>query len=310
MKKWIMSVVLLTLVLALTACNKQEAKAPEKEAAASDTDTDTVIYKADNGDIEIPKDPQRIVVYGNSYAGYPFALGVKPVGLRSFAMKNTHFAGLTDGIKDVGDDGSVESVLELNPDLIIAFATEEQIPALEKIAPVVAFDYDKRTFKEQLIDIGIMLNKQDEAEQWITEWDAKIAADKDKVQEKLAGKTVSILGVTDKDVFIYSDRWGRGGEIIYGEFGLKAPDIIQKEVIEGKGWGQASLELLPEYAGDYIFIEDGENYTTLKETEMWKSLPAVQNNHVYTLDSSDSYFNDPISLEAQRKFILKSLLEE
>jgi iron complex transport system substrate-binding protein len=100
-------------------------------------------------------------------------------------------------------------------------------------------------------------------------------------------------------------------DIIYGEFGLKAPPIIQKEAIDsGQGWAKLSLELLPEYAGDYIFISGWtgeENAAPVFEGSIWDSLPAVQNNRVYHEDSRGFVFSDPISLEAQLEFVVDSL---
>ncbi|MDQ8734299.1 hypothetical protein [Paenibacillus sp. LHD-38] len=52
---------------------------------------------------------------------------------------------------------------------------------------------------------------------------------------------------------MFGHNYGRGGEIIYGEFGLKAPAEAQKEAIDsGTGWTSISLEKLPEFSGDII----------------------------------------------------------
>ena len=40
----------------------------------------------------------------DSYAGYPLALGIKPVGLSEFALSNQSFKGMVDGIENIGDD--------------------------------------------------------------------------------------------------------------------------------------------------------------------------------------------------------------
>ncbi|BBI33335.1 TroA family protein [Cohnella abietis] len=109
-------------------------------------------------------------------------------------------------------------------------------------------------------------------------------------------------------VYAYGANFGRGGEILYGEFGLKAPKRIQKEAIEGtSGWASLSLEALPEYAGDYIFIEDSGSGVEV-DNVVWKSLPAVNSNHVYAIDPAKFSFVDPLSLDKQLEFIVKSLL--
>ncbi|WP_139992344.1 ABC transporter substrate-binding protein [Paenibacillus paridis] len=112
---------------------------------------------------------------------------------------------------------------------------------------------------------------------------------------------------------LIGNKGGRGGEIIHGDLGLKAPPIIQEKLIDGEEFGAAlTLELLPEYAGDYIFTSnwgwDDGNPDVVYGSKLWESLPAVKNNQVYFIDAKGSYFNDPISLEAQLEFIVESFL--
>lgn len=245
----------------------------------------------------------------DSYAGYPLALGIKPVGLSEFALSNQSFKGMVDGIENIGDDESAEKILELSPDLIITFSSSENLENLEKIAPTIAIQYKDKNFKEQLREFGEILGKQEEAEEWIANWDKKIAEYKPLVQEQVGDRTVSILGIAEKEIYAYGDSYGRGGEILYGEFQLKAPDLIQKQAIDGEGWTSLSLETLSDYAGDYIFMEDNANFKKTAESTLWKELPAVKDNRVFTINENDSFFNDPISLDKQLDFIVEKLIE-
>ncbi|BBI35590.1 ABC transporter substrate-binding protein [Cohnella abietis] len=92
---------------------------------------------------------------------------------------------------------------------------------------------------------------------------------------------------------------------------MKAPPIIQKEAIDsGTGWAKLSLELLPEYAGDYIFISGWTGDAkpeVVFDGPIWDNLPAVKNNHVFRNDGRGFVYSDPISLEAQFKFVVDSL---
>jgi len=124
---------------------------------------------------------------------------------------------------------------------------------------------------------------------------------------------VSILQPHAKGIFAWGDKGGRGGEILHGDLGLKAPAIIQEKLIDGDEFGaDLTLELLPEYAGDYIFTSnwgwDDGNADVVYESKLWKTLPAVKNNQVYFINEKGSYYNDPISLEAQLDFIVESFL--
>lgn len=302
----------------LTACgnsttdSKPGAAAPETPSAQGATET--ITYKAANGEIKVPKDPKRVVELTDSYVGNLLALGIKPIGVTQHALENPYFKGKLDGVENLGDGKSVEKILELQPDLIIApsYMDATVLEKLSKIAPTVALEYGKLPVREQHLEIGKLTGKEDKAKEWIANWDKKIAEAKPKVEAAVGDKTVSILQPYAKGIYAFGHNYGRGGEIIYGEFHLKAPQAIQKEAIDsGQGWANLSLEKLPDYAGDFIFTSawsgDDADPSVVYDTNVWKSLPAVKNNRVFQLDKKGSFFNDPISLEAQLDFIVDSL---
>jgi len=309
------SVLLLCISLLLSACTGTvpgSSSAPggsqAQTNAVADSQQQTKIISTVQGDVEIPVNPKRIIVTNSIYAGYPLVLGVKPIGLSNHALNNEFFAGLVDGVVNIGDDESAEKILSLNPDLIITTSDSKNLDNLKKITATIGLEYGVKNFKEQLREFGVILGKEEEAEKWIRDWDNKIAEYKPRIQEKMGEKTVSILGVSDKMVYAYGANFGRGGEILYGEFGLKAPEKVQKEAIEGTtGWASLSLEALPEYAGDYIFVEESGLEVEV-DHPVWKTLPAVLSNHVYPVDPAKFSFVDPLSLDKQLEFVVKSLL--
>ncbi|ETT63212.1 ABC transporter substrate-binding protein [Paenibacillus sp. FSL R7-277] len=281
-------------------------------AAAKNTNgsSETITFKAVNGDIQIPKNPQRIVMVAGAFTGHLLALGLKPVatGDESF---NNYTEGKLDDVVNLGNDIPYEQIIELQPDLIVVWNDPAAIEKLTQIAPTVAVDYGI-PFREQLMDFGTMTGREEQAKAWIEAWDAQIAKYKPLVKQAVGERTISIFDAGSAKEFYAYGSFGRGGDIIYGEFGLKAPPIIQKEAIDsGQGWAKLSLELLPEYAGDYIFISGWtgeENAAWIFEGNIWDSLPAVKNNHVYRENSRGFVFSDPISLEAQLQFVVDSLL--
>ncbi|WP_052350671.1 AraC family transcriptional regulator [Paenibacillus gorillae] len=271
--------------------------------------SEMVTYSAVNGEVQIPKNPQRIVMVAGAFTGYLLALGLKPVGTGDESFNN-YTEGKLDDVVNIGNDVPYEKITELQPDLIVVWNDPETIEKLSKIAPTVAVEYGV-PLREQLTDFGKMTGREAQAKAWITEWDAKIAEYKPIVKQAVGDRTVSIFDSGSPKEFYAYGSFGRGGDIIYGEFALKAPPIIQREAIDsGTGWAKLSLELLPEYAGDYIFISewtDVKNAAPVFEGRIWDNLPAVQNNHVYREGSRGFVFSDPISLEAQLKFVVDSL---
>ncbi|QAY68590.1 iron(3+)-hydroxamate-binding protein fhuD [Paenibacillus protaetiae] len=320
--------IIAAFALLLSACGNNaannnsgaNASSPAPSAAPSASsdagtagDAETVTYHADNGDVQVPKNPQRIVDLTAFYTGFFLAIGVKPVGVLQNAMDNPYFEGKLDGVQTLSDDATPEHVLALKPDLIIAYTGTEGLDKLAEIAPVVAVEYGKRPYRDQLLEFGKLTNKEAEAKAWVAQWDQKINDLKPKVQAAVGDKTVSILNPYAKGLYAFGTFYGRGGEIIYGEFGLKAPAEFQKEVIDsGTGWATISMEKLPQFAGDIVFTcpwsGDTSDPKVVYDSAIWKSLPAVKAGNVFQLNPKADTYNDPVSLESQLDFIANSLL--
>ncbi|MFX3631824.1 MAG: ABC transporter substrate-binding protein, partial [Candidatus Pristimantibacillus sp.] len=106
----------------------------------------------------------------------------------------------------------------------------------------------------------------------------------------------------------FGDGWGRGTEIVYQAMGLKMPDKV-KEMTAKEGYYDLSLEILPEFMGDYvIYSKDPAADASFQGTSIYKNIPAVMNNHVFEIDTNAFLFNDALSLDYQLDFITKSLL--
>ncbi|WP_341277969.1 AraC family transcriptional regulator [Paenibacillus sp. FSL H8-0537] len=285
-----------------------QASASNSGAASA---AEMVTYSAVNGEVKIPKNPQRVVIIAGAFVGHLLALGIKPVGAGEEAF-NSYTEGKLDGVESIGDGIAYEKILELQPDLIIVWNDPAVLDKLNQIAPTVVVDYGVPV-RQQLLEFGKMTGREEQANAWITAWDKKIADYKPKVQAAVGDKTVAIFDSgSAKEFYAYGNKLGRGGEIIYGEFELKAPPIIQKEAIDsGTGWAKLSLELLPEYAGDYIFISEWtgkDNPEAVFEGSMWEQLEAVKNNHVFREKGRGFMFSDPVSLDAQLEFVVKSFI--
>jgi iron complex transport system substrate-binding protein len=164
-----------------------------------------------------------------------------------------------------------------------------------------------------MLELGKLTNREDAAKAWVTNWEAQISEWKPKVEAAVGDRTVSILNPYAKGLYVFGHNYGRGGEILYGEFGLKAPTKAQAEAIDsGTGFASISMEVLPEYAGDIIFTSPWSGDTSDSEVvysnTLWENLPAVKEGHVFQLDNTSDTYNDPITLEGQLKFITDSLL--
>ncbi|SDS85065.1 iron complex transport system substrate-binding protein [Paenibacillaceae bacterium GAS479] len=308
----------LVLVLLLSACggnsantvNNASSPSPEASATAA-PESGTFTYQSEGGPIEVPKNPQRVVVITRFLTGNVMALGVPVVGVDEMSKDNPQFKEKLKDVATVSDE-SVEKILELEPDLIISLDGIKNLDKLKEIAPTVIYTYGKLNYLEQQVEIGKLLNKEKEAQAWVDQFKVKVKEAGDKVKAKIGeNATVSVIETFNKQLYVYGDNFGRGTEILYeGGFGLAKPAKVQAAT-EKEGYFALSTEVLSDYSGDYvIFSKNADEDNSFQETETYKNIPAVKNNRVYEADAKAFYFNDPLSMEYQLEFFIKSFLGE
>ncbi|MFD2370990.1 iron-hydroxamate ABC transporter substrate-binding protein [Brevibacillus sp. GCM10020057] len=296
---------LLVLMFIVSACGAQpkaEDKGPAQEAK-----TGTITYQSENGPIEVPANPQRVVVL-SSFAGNVMALHVNLVGVDSWSKMNPRFR---DGLKDVAEvsEENVEKIIELNPDLIIGLSSTKNLDKLKQIAPTVTFTYGKVDYLTQHIEIGKLLNKEKEAREWVEDFKLRAQEAGKEIRAKIGeNATVSVIENFDKQLYVFGDNWGRGTEILYQEMKLKMPEKV-KEMALKEGYYALSLEVLPQFAGDYlIFSKNSDADNAFTQTNTYKNIPAVKNNRVFEANAKEFYFNDPVTLEYQLSFFIEHFL--
>lgn len=308
MKKWFLPLILV-IVLVLSACgNKANNNANASNAVEGNgSDSDTITYQSENGPIEVPANPQRVVVL-SGYTGNLLALGVPIIGTDSWVKTNPNFQ---DQLKDVAEvsDENVESILKLKPDLIIAMSDIKNADKLKQIAPLVTYTYNKVDYLTQILEIGKAVNQEQKAADWVADFKERAQKAGEEIKAKIGeDSTVSIIEGDSKSLYTFGDGWGRGTEIVYQAMGLKMPDKV-KEMTAKEGYYDLSLEILPEYMGDYvIYSKNPTGDASFQETSTYLNIPAVKNNHVYEVDATTFYYNDALSLDYQLDFITKSFL--
>jgi iron complex transport system substrate-binding protein len=311
MKRLFMLMLLLLLTLSLAACGGEkegttttdEKNANEEVSNKEETDSGTRTYESENGPIEVPTNPQRVIVLA-TYTGNVLALDVPLVGVDAWSKMNPRYD--LEGIEEVTDE-NLEKIIELEPDLIIGLSTMKNADKLKEIAPVVTFTYGKLDYLTQHLEIAKLLNKEAEAQNWIDDFKKRSAEAGDQIKAKIGeDATVSVIENFDKELYVFGDNWARGTEILYQEMKLNMPEKVKEMALEA-GFYSLSLEVLPEFAGDYLIVSKGTE-TSFMESETFKNIPAVKNNQMYEVNSNEFYFNDPITLEFQLQFFIDSFL--
>ncbi|MDF2837929.1 MAG: hypothetical protein K0Q63_3569 [Paenibacillus sp.] len=315
-----MATMLVLLVLLVAACGSNNeapaaTQAPPQEPSPTASSEPSPAAEAGTREyedalgrkVEIPARPGRIIAH--YYASEFMALGIPVVGTNYNNAQLVLTEEQLKGIEDVGGDGlvpNIEKVIALEPDLIVVpdFLEAADVEALSKVAPTVVVAYGSDAFEHvrQIADIG---GKPELADAWQKSYDEKVEKQRENVKGHIeAGETASAFVLySDKKLYVYNKQ--RLGPVMYDAFGFEVPAKVTELFASDPSqlWAEISLEKLPDYVGDRIFLigpgDDEESKKVLDEVlngPVWSTLPAVKNNKAYIVGSRWA-MNDPLSLE-------------
>ncbi|MFV0352975.1 MAG: ABC transporter substrate-binding protein [Oscillospiraceae bacterium] len=297
--------VALSLMLLLSACSTAPAKSngasTSQDVSSVDNGTKTISTKL--GDVEVPVNPQRIMV--NYLQGDVLALGVQP-SIVGFMQPGAVFESLmAEDTIILEDPRDREEVMAAEPDLIIT-ANPDDFTEFEKIAPVVYIEYQAISLDERLLFIGDVIGKQAEAEQLLKDYHQTLDEAKQTLTENgLYDSTVSVvMGDGSGGMIVRGNNWGISSTV-YGVLGLHAPKLVEDTMF--KEDKTISMEVMHDYMGDYILYEP-DNFDDILDSPIWATLDAVTTQQVATYDSTLAYFPDIYSVTKQVEAITSTLL--
>ncbi|GGI45059.1 ABC transporter substrate-binding protein [Paenibacillus marchantiophytorum] len=294
-----------TLMIALVAAcgTKVQESAPTVATEQPKGEATTKMITDSKGHTVVIPTQARKIVYTGSDLGDLLALGIKPAGAAlGVIAKQVAYPDLLVGIQDIGDvSANLEKVLSLEPDLILmdsggTYYKSTDYDALNKIAPTVT--YDRLPTFERLLVIGDILGKKQAAEKWIQDFKGKVAGMKGKLTVK-EGETATVFIRLGKEFYVM----GNSGfsTILYDTLGYKpAPKVKQTLIDKNERFSDVSNEVMPEFAGDYLFVLTDDNEAARAASDsftndsVYKSIKAVANKQVYYIPTKWN-FDDPIT---------------
>ncbi|WFR57799.1 ABC transporter substrate-binding protein [Anaerocolumna sp. AGMB13025] len=243
-------------------------------------------------------------------------LDITPVaasGAENYLATWDPFQDLNMGeIIDLGSsEVNLELLLELQPDVFlhqVADPSNIDVANFEKISPVAVFGPEtKMDWRLSLREVGKLVGREEKAEEVIAEFDKKIADSREKLQGKYEGQTVFQMSLMDVDKYYCSYR-----PVLYDKkagLGLTAPEGHTTS----ENYEQVSMEAIVAMNPDYIFVNvfDGDEaiYEELTNNSVWKSLKAVQADHVVKLDGA-GHANSGLAMQYTINKIVNALLIE
>lgn len=305
MKKRILKTIVATCMTAMmfVGCASNNTTNEDKTTENTVTVTDV------RGEVEIPANPKRIVdLSGNS--DILSILGYKVVGTaNSDAYDYTKFPSYLEetlsGAKILGysmqDTMDVEAVMNLNPDLIVISTVQEKMyDALSEIAPTVMIQLEALNWKDDVRALGKVFGKEDVANEWIANYEAKAKEAGDKIKAKYGDDTTYLSFLASGGQFFVFDGAGFG-DVLYKDMGLAKPVGMPEQT--DISLPVVTYEGLAAIQADYIFaIATEEDLAQLEANSIWNNLPAVKNGNVVILESSP-YFNQGYSPIGREKLV-------
>ena len=305
MKKRILKTIVATCMTAMmfVGCASNNTTNEDKTTENTVTVTDV------RGEVEIPANPKRIVdLSGNS--DILSILGYDVVGTaNSDAYDYTKFPSYLEetlsGAKILGysmqDTMDVEAVMNLNPDLIVISTVQEKMyDALSEIAPTVMIQLEALNWKDDVRALGKVFGKEDVANEWIANYEAKAKEAGDKIKAKYGDDTTYLSFLASGGQFFVFDGAGFG-DVLYKDMGLAKPEGMPEQT--DISLPVVTYEGLAAIKADYIFaIATDEDLAQLEANSIWNNLPAVKNGNVVILESSP-YFNQGYSPIGREKLV-------
>lgn len=300
MKKSLYIALAFLFTLTLAACGGEED--PQERPMTT--------YESEEGPVEVYENPERIVSLSSFLTGHALHAGGDVVGATSWDFLNQTYETHLENASEVSED-NVEGILALEPDLIIAQPGIANLDQIKEIAPTVVFTYGNLSYLEQYIEVATLLGNRDEAEEWVTDFQAEATTTGEAIKAEYGENiSVSVIESYGKELYVYGDNWGRGTEILYQEMELTMPDKVAEDALE-PGYFALSSEVLPEYMGDFVVLSkhlDAE--TAFEDTSGYQNSDAYQNDRILEVDGTAFSYNDPLTLEWQLETFKQFFLNE
>ena len=239
-----------------------------------------VTVKDAKGEFTLDKTPSRVVALEYSFVDALAQVSVSPVGVADDNKVDRILPQVREKIaawQSVGtrSQPSLEVIASLKPDLIIADPSRHTavFEELKKIAPTVMFDSRHESYQENLETaqkIGDLVGKSAEMKAKINEHNDYIA----NIAKNLGvqGKKAS-FGTSREDKFNIQNDNGYVGSF------LTTLGFAPTKLNSDQAFVEINLEQLVMEKPEYLFIAH------YRDESIWKAIPAVKANHVYSVDS-------------------------
>lgn len=262
---------------------------------SEEVSSEMVIYNSLSGPVEIPANPERIVT--DYYVGQLLSIGAPIVG-GDLTYTSPAWESSLSGVTDVGQ--STEMVASLEPDLIITFS-EQNYQMYQSIAPTVLIPYGSYNEEELITELGVITNREAQASEVLATFNNEVEALIEMVDNQ--ENTYSILDFSMVDPYVYGNKFGRAGYIIYDKMNLPCTETCESTILsQDDSYIMLTQENVQDYVGDVLILATpgGEPIdNAILSSDTFKATSAYQKNQIYYVDSTLFYHTDMMSMMKQ-----------
>lgn len=260
MKKYIVGLSVLLLGLGLAGCGSSNDGTTDSSGGAtaqsSAAKAETLTVTDSNGELTVPKNPKKVVVFDNGSLDTIDALGA---GDSVVGAATANLPAYLSDYKEVDSAGGIkepdlEKINQMQPDLIIISGRQSDFQdQLKEIAPTMYLAVDTsdtwNSIKHNVETLGQIFDKEKEAKEQLADLETSIKETKAKAEES-QDKALTVL-VNEGQLSTYGKDTRFG--IIYDTFGFAEAD----EAIEASTHGQSvSYEYVLDKNPDVLFVVD------------------------------------------------------
>lgn len=290
LRRYALVLLFASTTLALAACGGSGGSEGGGGGEGGDSATRTVEHAA--GESQVPENPERVVVLDTAELDSAMTLGVTPVGAVE-AVEGMGFPSYLEGTEEIETVGSIEEpnlekIATLEPDLILSsnLRHEQIYEELSEIAPTVFTETTGAPWKENFEKHAEALDKEQEAEQVVADYEGRLEEFKSVVEEPRP--EVSIVRFVPGDTRIYQKDSFIG--TLLEDAGLPRPEPQDEDEF---AMLNVSEEAIPDMDGDVIFTTvygnaDETAREDITSSPLWQELDAVQQGRVYEV-SDDTW---------------------
>lgn len=301
----IMAAALTLMMVATAACSARDA---DPSAGAANETGGTRTVSTPKGDVEVPSDPERVVVLNYALAGYLYELDIPVTATipEDASQADGEFSELwgnapeedgTEFLPWSADGFDLEAILATDPDLIVAggwgfpnFQADAAYGDLSAIAPTVIVDKSFADWREQAEFLAVdVFDRQDAFDGMVRTYNERVTEVAEGIE--VPPQPTSFISVTSDGTpyLMFEDT---GLPVMFGELGFQTNDLVAQHSLEPYQPGGDMAELSTEQLGqivdsDTVFVMGFNGETTsvaeLTDNPAWRNLPAFVGGNAYDL---------------------------